>query len=418
MSLDWLVKLRWWTVLGQGATVAVARALLGPELPLARLLTFIVILAASNAALGSVGNRTVAPRLLCGAALTLDTLLLTGLLHAAGGPYNPFSVLYLVYITLAAVVLRARWTWFLALLSLACYGFLFVSHIPLKHVDHNGPEMTLHLHGMWLAFAVAATLTAYFVVRLATEIEERDAALAEARERAAHHERLAAVTTLAAGAAHELGTPLATIAVAAKELERALRVPGSEGDRRLAEDAALIRSELDRCRAILDRLAVNSGQLPGEAPQDLNAGDVIEEVVATLSADRGSRLVFSPPENQAVLRLPRAALAHITHNLLRNAFEATSGRVTLAFETRDAGLALRVHDDGPGMPPEVLARVGEPYFSTKGPGQGLGLGVFIARTLSEQMGGRLTIESTTGQGTTAVVEIPGERGATVTRHAG
>jgi two-component system sensor histidine kinase RegB len=418
ISLDWLVRLRWWSVLGQAATVATARALLGPELGVARLLTFIGILAASNAAMSAFGARSPSPRALCGAALALDTLLLTGLLHATGGPYNPFSVLYLVYITLAAVVLRARWTWFLALLASGCYGFLFASHIPLEHLDHSGPEMSLHLHGMWLAFAVAAALTAYFVVRLTAEIEQRDAALAEARERAARHERLAAVTTLAAGAAHELGTPLATIAVAAKELERSIRHPRPGEDQRLAEDAALIRSELDRCRAILNRLAANSGQVPGEAPQDLNVRDVMQEIVAALPAEQRSRLTFSVPRDGAMRRLPRAALEQIAHNLLRNAFEATGGRVALSIETRPTGLTLRVQDEGPGMSPEVLARVGEPFFSTKGPGQGLGLGVFIARTLSEQMGGRLSIDSTTRRGTTALVEIPVESESAVRSHAG
>ena len=406
MGLEWLVRLRWGTALGQAAMILAARALVGPELPLARLLTVVAILAISNVGLRTLARRTRTPRVLCGAALGFDILLLTAILHATGGPYNPFSVLYLVYITLAAVVLRARWTWFLALLSSCGYAFLFASHIPLEHLDHGGPEMSLHLQGMWLAFAVAAALTAYFVVRLTDEIEQRDQALAEARERAAHHERLAAVTTLAAGAAHELGTPLATIAVATRELEHSIR-SGATHDPRLAEDVALIRSELDRCRAILARLAANSGQLPGEAPQDVVAREVVAEVVARLPAEQRGRLSLEGPPDGEALRLPRAAVEQIVHSLLRNAFEATGGRVALAIETRDHGLTLRVHDDGPGIPPDVLARVGEPFFSTKGPGHGLGLGVFIARSLSEQMGGHLRIESGVGRGTTALVEIPG-----------
>ena len=417
ISLDWLVRLRWWAVLGQGATVMLARALLGPDLALPRLLTFIGILAASNAALRPLRARGTPPRVLCGTALGLDTLLLTGLLHSTGGPYNPFSVLYLVYITLAAVVLHARWTWFLALLSSGCYGFLFVSHIPVAHLDHGGPEMSLHLQGMWLAFGVAAALTAYFVVRLTTEIEERDAALAEARDRAARNERLAAVTTLAAGAAHELGTPLATIAVAAKELERAIRRPDLDAAR-LAEDATLIRSELDRCRSILNRLAADSGQGPGEAPQEVDARDVLEGIVSGLPEEQRSRLAVNTPMESAVFRLPRAAFEQIVRNLLRNAFEATGGRVALSVAARPAGLSVSIHDDGPGMSPDVLARVGEPFFSTKGPGQGLGLGVFIARTLSHQMGGRLVIESAQGRGTTARVEILAEARSVEGPHAG
>ena len=218
-------------------------------------------------AAGAVRRPAAFPRAWCGAALTLDTLLLTGLLHATGGASNPFSVLYLVYITLAAVVLGARWTWFLAALSVGCYGLLFATHLPLEHACHLAPEMQLHLQGMWVAFCVAAVLTAYFVVQMSTAIERRDAEMSAMRDRAARSERLASLTTLAAGAAHELGTPLATIAVAARELERSIRaLPGAQAAA-LVEDATLIRSEVDRCRAILNRLGAQVGQTPGEAPR-------------------------------------------------------------------------------------------------------------------------------------------------------
>jgi two-component system sensor histidine kinase RegB len=407
ISLDWLIRLRWGAVFGQTLTVAVARLLLGTELPLARLLILIAILAVSNALLAAFRSRLSSARGLCGAALTLDTLLLSGLLHATGGPYNPFGVLYLVHITLAAVVLGARWTWFLAGLAVGCYGLLFFSHRPLEHLSHGGPEMSLHLQGMWVAFSIAAILTASFVVKLSSAIERRDAAMAEMRERAARTERLASVTTLAAGAAHELGTPLATIAVAARELERLIRALPSAEAQLLIPDAGLIRSELDRCRAILDRLGTDSGQMPGEAPVELRVDDLVASVLGPLSAQQRSRLHVSVPADAAVVRLPRAALLQVAQNLLRNALDASKGSVSLSFELRASDLRLRVEDEGPGMSSEVLSRVGEPFFSTKQPGQGLGLGVFIARTLAEQMGGRLTLESSPAHGTTALVEIAG-----------
>lgn len=408
ISLDWLIRLRWGAVLGQALTVAVARALFGAELPLPRLLVLIAILAASNALLVTMRRRVSSARGLCGAALTLDTLLLSGLLHASGGPYNPFGILYLVHITLAAVVLGARWTWFLAALSVGCYGLLFFAHVPLEHLDHRGPEMNLHLQGMWVAFTIAAILTASFVVRLSSAIERRDAAMAEMRERAARHQRLASVTTLAAGAAHELGTPLATIAVAARELERSiLTLPAAQAGL-LIEDATLIRSELDRCRAILNRLGTDSGQMPGEAPVEVNVDDLVASVVELVPAAQRARVSVAASSDAAAVRLPRAALLQVAHNLLRNALDAAAGPVELSVELRGTQLRLLVQDHGPGMSPEVLSRVGEPFFSTKGPGRGLGLGVFIARTLAEQMGGQLTLESRPGRGTTALVEIVAE----------
>jgi two-component system, sensor histidine kinase RegB len=405
ISLDWLIRLRWGAVIGQLVTVAAARVLLGGEVPVVRLLSIVAILGASNAALAAVRGRVLAPAALCGTALTLDTLLLSGLLHATGGPYNPFGVLYLVHITLAAVVLGARWTWFLAALSVGCYGLLFFFHRPVEHLDHGGPEMSLHLQGMWVAFTVAALLTAYFVVKLSSALERRDAAIADMRERAARSERLAAVTTLAAGAAHELGTPLATIAVAAKELERRVRTLPSAQAALLVEDAALIRSELDRCRAILNRLGADSGQPPGEAPVELSLGALASAVADLFPAPQRERLeVVSPPGASA--RLPRAAFLQVAQSLVRNALDASTGAVTLRLEVEESALRMLVRDQGAGMPPEVLARVGEPFFSTKGPGAGLGLGVFIARSLADQMGGRLAFESAPGSGTTARVEIP------------
>ncbi|HZM49888.1 MAG TPA: sensor histidine kinase, partial [Vicinamibacteria bacterium] len=217
ISLDWLVRLRWGAVVGQAATIGAAEVLFG-HLPLARLVSYVGALAATNLVLAVVKNRTSAPRLLCGAVLTLDTLLLSGLLHTVGGAYNPFSILYLVHITLAAVVLGRRWTWFLAALSVACYGLLFAANPPAA--AHAATDMRIHLQGMWVAFVVATALTAYFVVQLSSAIERRDAEIAEMRASVARHERLASVTTMAAGAAHELGTPLATIAVVSQELER------------------------------------------------------------------------------------------------------------------------------------------------------------------------------------------------------
>jgi two-component system sensor histidine kinase RegB len=323
-----------------------------------------------------------------------------------GGAHNPFSVLFLVHITLAAVVLGARWTWFLGALSVACYGLLFVSHRPLEYLDHRTPEMSLHLQGMWIAFSLAAALTSYLVVRLSRTIDERDRTMAAMRERVARNERVASVATLAAGAAHELGTPLGTIAVAAKELEQRLgEIPEAHRDS-LIEDVALIRSEVDRCRAILNRLATESGQPPGEAPVELPL-DVLAEAIASALSPRDRGRLRLRVTGEAAVTLPRAALLQIAQNLLINAFEAGESVVTLEIGEGSQGFRMVVSDEGRGMSAEVLARLGEPFFSTKRPGEGLGLGVFIARSLSEQMGGRFSIQSAPSRGTRAEVEIPG-----------
>jgi two-component system, sensor histidine kinase RegB len=402
ISLEWLVLLRWGAVIGQAATIGAAEVMFG-DLPLARLFAYVGALAATNLALTMIKARTVSPRLLCGAVLTLDTLLLSGLLHAVGGAYNPFSILYLVHITLAAVVLGPRWTWFLAALSVVCYGLLFAANAPAA--AHGAGDLRIHLRGMWVAFVVAAGLTAYFVVQLSSAIERRDAEIAEMRARVARHERLASVTTMAAGAAHELGTPLATIAVASQELERTITSLPASYQSRLAEDAGLIRRELARCRAILNRLSAEAGQPRGEAPVELRVDDVVGDLLEALPAAQRSRIRVATAQNGAPLRLPRAALLQLTQNLVRNALEAGEGEVDFRFAASASGVQIVVRDRGVGMTRDVLRRVGEPFFSTKPPGTGLGLGVFIARTLSEQMGGRFRLESEPGRGTTATVEI-------------
>jgi two-component system sensor histidine kinase RegB len=211
--------------------------------------------------------------------------------------------------------------------------------------------------------------------------------------------------TLAAGAAHELGTPLATSAVVAKELERAIAGSGDVRAASLAEDVALIRSELDRCRAILDHMAASAGQSPGEVPDTFEVSGLMAEVVGALPEEERPRVAISLA-GEELLYAPRGAIAQVIRNLVRNALDAGADHVEIRLETAVDGLAAVVRDDGRGMPADVLARVGEPFFTTKGPGAGLGLGVFLARSLCEQMGGRLTLESSLADGTTARLEIP------------
>ena len=415
VSLDWLVRLRWGAVAGQVATIVLAGALFRAPLPVERLVALVLALAASNLLLAAARRWVDAPRALCGAALAFDALQLTLLLHATGGTANPFSVLYLVYITLAAVVLGARWTWSLAALCVACYGLLFALATPLEHLGHMDPSMRLHLQGMWVAFCVAAALTAYFVVQMSAAIDRRDAEMARIRDRAARSERLASLATLAAGAAHELGTPLATIAVAARELERALRAGGGPPEA-LIEDAALIRAELDRCRAILDRMAAGVGEGPGEAPSSFALEELLADVAASAPADERSRVTTDAGAGGAVVA-PRGVVGRVAQTLLRNALDAARS-VRVASRVEGPDLVVEVADDGPGIAPEVLERVGEPFFTTKGPGAGLGLGVFIARSMCEQMGGRLTIESAPGRGTTARARVPCGPARREASHAG
>jgi two-component system sensor histidine kinase RegB len=420
-----LVRLRWGAVAGEAFSLLVARYTFGADLPLAVVLALVGLMAASNLLLASVVRRRAIPAAWIAAVLAFDTVQLTAVLAAVGGSSNPFSILYLVQITMAALMLGPRWTWALAGLAATAYAALFVlvPPSPVLH-DHTGEHFASHLRSMWMAFSVAAGLIAYFVVRLAAELERREQELVAERERASRHERLAALTTLAAGAAHELGTPLATVAVVARELEVAVcRLPGPVQES-MGEDVRLIRSELDRCRLILDRMAARSGETAGEQPEPVTGEGFAREVVSNLSEDEAARVDVRLQEGVSVFVAPPRALAASVLNLVRNGLDASApaGRVTMEIGAAVSGdharILITVSDRGPGMPPDVLSRACEPFFTTKAPGQGLGLGLFLARTLVEHLGGRFTLDSTPGTGTRASVELPAAAGAAaVSAHA-
>ncbi len=411
ISLTWLLRLRWITTVGQTVAILVAKRLLGAELQAWPLLGLVAFGALSNVALMLRLRQPEPVRpALPGLILGLDVLLLTGLLYGSGGAANPFTAIYLVHITLAAVVMRGLWAWALGALSIAGFGILFIWNVhvhSLSHMNHGGNDgISLHLVGMWVAFAITAALIASFVGLVTEALRQRDEELAALRDLTARHSRLAALTTLAAGVAHELGTPLGTIAVAAKELQRAAEDLGLMGSA-ISEDAALIREEVGRCRRILDQMADPSGSTPGEPFQVLAWSELEADLTEGLPLEDRARLGFEWPAPAGGL-LPRRGLVRALRAVLANALEATPrpGQVRLHAWAMQGSWHLEIVDEGTGMAPEVLARVGEPFFSTKPTGSGMGLGLFLARTFAEQLGGDLRVDSAPGQGTRVHLQWP------------
>ena len=406
-----LVRLRWGAVAGEAFSLLVARYTFGADLPLAPVVALVALMAATNVTLALVVRGRAMPPAAIAGVLAFDVLQLTALIAVVGAASNPFSVLYLVQISMAALILGPRWTWGLAALAASAYAALFaLVPTPVVH-DHTGEGFASHLRVMWIAFTLAAALITYFVARLSLELERREAELREVRERAVRHERVAALTTLAAGAAHELGTPLATVAVAAGELHHAVERLGGPAADSMRDDLQLIRGELDRCRRILDGMAAGAGEPVGEAPEAIPANGLLEEVRAGLRPGESGRLeVHGFDDGDLVLVGPRRAIVSAVANLVRNAFDAsTQGPVVLSLGPGTGargGVRVTVEDAGPGMPPEVLARAGEPFFTTKPPGRGLGLGLFLARSLTDELKGHFEIESSPGAGTRVSLEFP------------
>ena len=408
VTLRWLVRLRSVAVAGQVAILLICNAVLGLALPVTPTLALVTLTAASNAALAWRARKESPPsdRLLA-AALLFDVLVLAGLLALTGGPSNPFSVLFLVYVTLGAMVLRPRWAWSIVAVSVVSYGALFLLPPPvgaMSHVGHGGSPM--HLQGMWLAFAVAASLITSFVTRIAEELRTREREVEQLQHQAALTDKLASLSTLAAGAAHELGTPLSTIAVVAKELERAL-ARTEPADSHQVEDARLIRAEVERCRGILQQLSSDAGQAQGERLEPVALSELSRLLGESLSAVERERVRLELGAEGTLARVPPRSLVQALRNLVRNGLDASVGQVTVALARVEGRVRVRVLDQGPGMPPEVLARAGEPFFTTKAPGRGMGLGLFLARAVAEKLGGTLQLTSSP-QGTVATLELPME----------
>jgi two-component system sensor histidine kinase RegB len=405
VGLSWLVAVRWVSVGAASAAVIVGDRVLGiaPSWILAAAL--IGTAAASNIWLAWTTRRAQPPALLPGLLVAVDVVILSWLLMDAGGLLNPVSIFFVVYIVLAALVLGTAWAWMIALLAVGGYGTLFFApHEELAVAGAMHPEVRWHFAGMWWAFAATALLVAGLVGRLATSVARRDRALADMRERTTRSARLAGLATLAAGAAHELSTPLGTIAVTAGELERGLgAVPPA-----VTADLTLIQNEVRRCRVLLDKLAVRAGQPLGERLHATTLAAVAREISAALAAAERPRLDIIVPDAFAVT-WPTEALVAALVNLVRNGLQASAPSERVALEAAADGhgwVRLTIVDHGSGMSADELSRLGEPFFTTRSEGEGMGLGVFVSRATIEQLGGSIAFESVPGRGTTVRIRLP------------
>jgi two-component system sensor histidine kinase RegB len=404
--LPWLVRLRWVSVVALAA-VLLATPVWGIQIPMGAIAALLAALAGTNLVLALQLRAPAPSRTVIGISLLVDSALLTGILYFAGGPMNPFSVVYLVGITLAAVTLGHRWALGIAAMSVVLYGVTFSTYQPLRFTDPRSSQytLTLHLAGMWVALSAAAVLIAYFVGRVSEVLAQREAELITTRQAAERSERLAALLSLGAGAAHELATPLSSIRTAAGELER---VTGQRaGGPETQEYLRVIRREIDRCAYVLDQL---SGRAASATAADIQIEPVhlVDDVRVRIGDACARRLEVRLPSSPRPIVVPAEPLRQAVVALVQNAFDASDPgqTVTLRVEQQSGGLRVEVVDAGHGMSEDLTARIGEPFVTTKPPGAGLGLGLFLARALAEQLGGALRIRSVLGQGTSVVLELP------------
>lgn len=409
-----LVNLRWFAILGQTAAVVAALAAFGLTLPTGPIAASIGLLVLVNLLISflSPGQRRLTEReaLLL---LVLDTFQLALLLYLTGGLNNPFALLMLAPVAIAATVLRLQSTIVVAGLALALASLLAVWHLPLR--DGAGAVMDLpglFRFGLWAALVIGIVFIASYAHRVATEMHEMGQALVATQMALAREQKLTDLGGVVAAAAHELGTPLATIKLVSAELLEEL---SDHPD--LAQDAALIREQADRCRDILRSMG-----RAGKEDHHLRSAplEAVLREAAEPHMGRGIEISIRPAVPEAVQPMIRRApeVIHGLRNLIQNAVDFAESRVEATFDVQDAVIQLRISDDGPGYPASVIGRIGEPYMRRRRIGEdrarrpayeGMGLGLFIAKTLLERSGARLNFANGARGG--AVVQVIWDRSA-------
>lgn len=335
------------------------------------------------------------------AQLLVDIAAITLLLYYAGGSTNPLVSLYLVPLVIAAITLPPALTWIIAAITTGSYTLLMFQYHPLMPPDGDFRTAAyLHLTGMWLTFVLSAFLIAFFVARMAGAIRERDRLLAAAREETLRNERIVALGTLAAGAAHELGTPLATMAVISGELLRA-----GTTDSEQQADLRLLREQVDVCKSILSGLLASAGQARGEDARIMGLDRFLSELLDKWRLMRPEvRADMSWPSQPAPEILADQTLMQALLNLLNNAADASPRHVEVRGDWRDDILRLTILDRGPGLAPDALQHAGQPFFTTKG--HGLGIGLFLANATIARFGGTASLRNREGGGAVTEVSIP------------
>lgn len=351
------------------------------------------------------------------AQLCADVLALSVLLYYGGGSTNPFISLFLLPLVIAAAALPRSYTWAMAAITTGCYTLLMKFYVPLpmgdehEGMDHEAMGMdhamppdsafNMHVIGMWLGFVISVAVIAYFVVKMAQAVRSRDETLARVREETLRNERIVALGTQAAGAAHELGTPLSTLSVIIGELKRDNAVLPEWRD-----NLDILDGQVRACKRILGKLLSNAQDSVSKSTQPLEQflADTLNEwqlLRPTVPCH------YTPPADQGgpggVLRIDPALRAALL-NLLNNAADASPDGIDIQTHWDARSFTLKIHDHGQGLTPEAAARAGSSFFTTKEEGHGVGL--FLANATIERMGGKVRLFNREGGGATTEVILP------------
>jgi two-component system, sensor histidine kinase RegB len=403
-----LIQLRWLAVAGQLVTILAVHFGLGVPLPLGEMLGLLSALALFNALcwLRSVGAWRVSDGELL-AGLVVDLAVLTGQLFYAGGVTNPFIFLYLLQVAVASVLLRPWHAWTVVGLASLCFIGLTQWHRPLQLPGLESAALSApYVGGLLLCFLLNAALLVIFIVRIERNLRQRDARLADLRQRAAEEEHIVRMGLLASGAAHELGTPLATLSVILGDWSR---MAPFAGEPELREEIEEMQGQLQRCKTIVSGILLSAGEARGEAPVLTTLHAFLDELVAHWRQTRhaAAGLHFDRSDVPDLPIISDFALRQMIDNVLDNALEAAPHAAPrlLARCDEDDRLVLRVQDEGPGFAPAMLERFGKPYQSSKGRAGG-GLGLFLALNVARALGGRIDARNRPEGGAEVEITLP------------
>ena len=404
-NMQLLIQLRWIAVVGQLATIAVVHFGFGIRLPLEQLLTVLAGLVLFNAVslLRWRSQREVSNNEMF-VALLVDVAMLTAQLGLSGGAANPFTFLYLLQVALGAVLLQAWSVWVMVGVTTACLVGLTVLGQPLMlPLDHGRGLASPYLQGIVICFILNAALLVTFITRISRNLQARDARLASLRQRAAEEEHIVRMGLLASGAAHELGTPLATLAVILGDWQR---MPPFTTDAELHQEVSEMQTQVQRCKTILSGILLSAGEARGESLAKTSICTFLDTLAEEWRATRPvGNFSYDNQVAQDCPMVSDSTLMQMICNVLDNALEASPGWVGLK-ATRDAdSLRLSVTDAGPGFTPAVLANFGTPYQSTKGRTGG-GLGLFLVVNVARTLGGSVTARNRPEGGAIVTITLP------------
>lgn len=398
-----LALLRWLAVGGQLAAILLVHFAVGVRLPLVPMLGALVVLVVLNLAIDRVVEHRAISKAALFATLLVDVACLTTQLYLSGGVGNPFVTLFLLQVVIAALLLRDWSSWVMVALTSALFAWL--AHAAPPFALPPGWASTLSLPfvlGSWFNFTLTASLLALFVTRIARNVAEHDARLAALRQRAAEEEHIVRMGLLASGAAHELGTPLSSIAVMLGDWQREPAIAASPA---LVADLDDMRREVTRCKDILSQVLLASGEVRGNAPVRTTLRTFLSGLVDAWHGKDGAAATYEHLMAGDPRIVADKALAQTITNLLDNALEAGARAIALCARSDGDRLVLSVRDDGSGFSPAILDGLGKPYLSTKAR-RGAGLGLFLAVNVLRTLGGTVSARNREHGGSEVTLMLP------------